>query len=79
MRKTVLNQFKHKVFVSYSHEDDKKYKDYIDLYLLQQSHQVSLLQADTGNASDYIKELIRKKYIDDTTVLVVLVGPTTRL
>jgi hypothetical protein len=79
MQKTVLNHIKHKVFVCYSHEDDKKYKDYIDLYLLQQSCNLSMSQANTGNASDYIKELIRKQHIDDTTVVVVLVGTTTRL
>jgi hypothetical protein len=33
---------------------------------------------DADNSDEYIKQLIQKEYLKDTTVLVVLVGPNTK-
>jgi hypothetical protein len=71
---------RHKVFVSFYHEDDDKYRRKWDettaeIFI---NKSVGKGEIDSDNSDDYIKRLIREQYLDDASVLVVLVGPNTR-
>ena len=71
---------KHKVFISYYHKDDQKYKDYIDAYLSRNIINKSVVEGeyDSENSDEYIKRLIREDKISDSSVVVVLVGLHTK-
>lgn len=71
---------KHKVFISYYHKDDQKYKNYIDTYLSKYiiNKSVSDGEYDSDNSDEYIKRLIREEKISDSSVVVVLVGANTK-
>ena len=71
---------KHKVFLSYYHRDDQKYKDYIDRYLSSNIINKSVADGeyDSENSDSYIKRLIREEKVSDSSVVVVLVGPNTK-
>lgn len=71
---------KHKVFISFYHHDDQRYKNYIDQYLSANiiNKSVSDGEYDPDNSDAYIKRLIREEKISDSSVVVVLVGPNTR-
>jgi hypothetical protein len=72
----------HKVFISYHHAADQAYKDALVRGGAQ--HRIFIDgSVDTGDVRDdledeRIREVIRDDYLRDTTVTVVLVGPTTR-
>lgn len=60
---------KHKVFISYFHEDDQWYKEN-----LEENHAYSMISKSVGDgeinsdiADDYIQRLIQKDYISDTS------------
>lgn len=74
------NKQRHKVFISYYHQDDQIYKDYIDKYLSSNiiNKSVKAGEYDTNNSDEYIKRLIREDKISDSSVVIVLVGPNTR-
>lgn len=68
---------KHKVFISYFHEDDQEYayrlKEFYGDAIIDKS-----LNVDIGYMSkDYILNLIRRERLRDSTVTVVLVGQHT--
>ncbi len=70
---------RHKVFISYYHKEDENYKKkfeelFDDLFI---NKSVNPGDIDSDNSDEYIKQLIQKEYIDDASVLVVLVGPNT--
>lgn len=71
---------KHKTFTSYYHFDDQYYKnEFIKIfgnYIINKS--VGDGEISTDVSTDYIKRLIQQDYINDTSVLVVLVGPNTK-
>lgn len=71
---------KHKVFISFYHKDDQKYKDYIDKYLSGNiiNKSVSNGEYNPDNCDEYIKRLIREDKVSDASVIVVLVGPNTK-
>ena len=74
------NITKRKTFVSYYHNDDQEYKEkfenlFGDLVI---SKSVDVGDIDSDNSDEYIKQLIQKEYLSDTTVLVVLIGPKTK-
>ncbi len=71
---------KHKVFISYYHHDDQKYKDYIDFFLSSNiiNKSVCYGEYDSDNSAEYIKRLIREEKISDSSVVIVLVGPNTK-
>lgn len=75
----IYNQ-KHKVFISFYHHDDQKYKDYIDKYLSSNiiNKSVKSGEYDSDNSDEYIKRLIREEKICDSSVVIVLVGPNTK-
>ena len=66
---------KHKVFISFYHHDDQKYKNYIDTYI---NKSVSDGEYSTDNSDEYIKRMIREDKVSDSSVIVVLVGPNTK-
>lgn len=72
----------HKVFISYHHENDQRYKE--DLVEFGERHSIFIDQSvDTGEILDdlsdqQIREIIRDEYLRDSTVTIVLVGTETR-
>ncbi len=71
---------RHKVFLSFYHRDDQKYKDYIDKYLSGNIVNKSVFEGeyDPDNSDEYIKRLIREDKVSDSSVVIVLVGPNTK-
>ncbi len=77
---TYATRGKHKVFISFYHQDDEYYR-----VLFQQSFRDVFINKsvqpgaiNTEVSTDYIKRLIREGYLDDASVVVVLVGPNTK-
>ena len=71
---------KHKVFISYHHKNDSYYKErfeelFKDTFILKSVNDGDI---DSDNSDDYIKKLIQKDYLSDSSVLVVLVGSATK-
>ena len=74
------NLTKRKSFLSYYHKDDEEYRKkfenlFVDLIV---NKSVNKGDIDTDNSNEYIKQLIQKGYLHDTTVLIVLLGPKTK-
>jgi hypothetical protein len=78
--KLPLNNTKRKTFVSYYHKDDQdsrtKFENLFGDLIVSKS--VEDGDIDSDNSDEYIKQLIQKEYLSDTTVLVVLIGPKTK-
>jgi hypothetical protein len=74
------NDIKRKTFVSYYHKDDQEYRELFEKLFedLIVSKSVEHDDIDSDNSDEYIKQLIQKDYLSDTTVLVVLIGPKTK-
>lgn len=70
---------KHKVFLSYYHDEDQYYRDKFesDFGHLFISKSVNPGDIETDLSTEYIKRLIQEGYITDSSVLAVLVGPKT--
>lgn len=72
----------HKVFISYHHENDQQYKDW--LVDFGQRHKIFIDESvDTGDILDslsdeQIRTKIRDEYLRDSTVTIVLVGTDTK-
>lgn len=70
---------RHKVFISYYHNDDEKHKyrekfeDSFGHIFINKSVEEGDIAPD--NSDGYIKRLIQQNYITDTSVLVVLISP----
>jgi hypothetical protein len=73
-------QDKHKVFVSYYHNDDQAYKNLFEARFgsLFIAKSVEPGDIDSDLSTDYIKQLIQQDYISDASVVLVLVGPKTK-
>lgn len=74
---------KHKVFISYYHQDDQQYKDYLiemakryDVFVDWSVAQDEV--DDTNKTSERVREIIRDEYIKDATVMIVLCGKNTK-
>lgn len=72
----------HKVFISYHHNNDQKYKDALVEFGTRNNLFVDR-SVDTGDISDAlddesIRETIRDEYLRDSTVTIVLVGSETK-
>jgi hypothetical protein len=70
---------RHKVFVSYYHDEDQEYRNRFEerfghLFI---SKSVYPGDINTDASDEYIKRLIQQRYITDSSVLIVLVGPNT--
>lgn len=72
---------RHKLFISYYHKNDEKYRDLFETLFGSMfiNKSVKIGDIDTDISDDYIKRLIQENYITDSSVLVVLVGPNTYL
>ncbi len=71
---------KHKVFISYYHEDDQEYKDRLVQALDSKFVDKSVSQGDIHDESlplDEIRRRIRDDHIADATVTIVLIGRCT--
>ena len=73
---------RHKVFVSYHHKNDQKYRnDFEDLFANQHdimiSKSVQIGDIDTNLKTDTIRQKIRDEYLRDSTVTIVLIGSQT--
>lgn len=72
---------RHKVFISYHHENDQWYKN--EILRLNRLYDIFIDQSvDTGDINDNlndqeIREIIRDNYLRDTTVTILLVGTET--
>ena len=69
-----------KTFVSYYHKDDEGYRTKFDNLFddLVTSKSVEDGDIDSDSSDEYIKQLIQKDFLADTTVLVVLIGAKTK-
>lgn len=74
------NIAKRKTFISYYHYEDQEYKEkFKNLFDDLITHKsVEDGDIDSDNSDEYIKQLIQKGYLSDTTVLVVLIGSNTK-
>lgn len=74
------NITRRKTFISYYHRQDQDYKErFKKLFGDLVTHKsVEDGDIDSDNSDGYIKQLIQKGYLADTTVLVVLIGPNTK-
>ena len=71
---------RHKVFISYFHQDDQEYKNRLIQALESKSVDKSVSQGDIhdeGLPLDEIRRRIRDDHIADATVTIVLIGPCT--
>lgn len=75
-----LIQTKRKTFVSYYHKDDSEYKKkFLSLtedLIVNKSVNDGDINSDISD--EYVKQLIQKEYLHDTTVLIVLLGNKTK-
>ena len=76
----MYNSTKHKVFLSFYHADDQKYKDKLETKFGSCMINKSVMDGeyDSDNSDEYIKRLIREDKISDSSVVVVLVGRNTK-
>lgn len=75
----LLQTSKHKVFISYHHTNDEYYRLLFETLFGNIFINKSVRQndIDTDVSTEYIKRLIQKNYISDSSVVVVLVGSET--
>ena len=74
-----MAEVRHKVFISYYHKDDEKWREKFEELFGETFINKSVKKGDinTDVSTDYIKRLIQMDYLSDSSVLVVLVGPNT--
>jgi hypothetical protein len=74
------NITKRKAFISYYHKDDQFYRDMFEKKFgdLVVNKSVDEGDIDSDNCDDYIKQLIQREYLADSTVIIVFVGPKTK-
>ena len=73
---------RHKVFVSYHHDNDQEYRDlfeglFSDIHDIIVSQSVQIGDIDQNLKTDTIRQKIRDEYLRDSTVTVVLIGAET--
>lgn len=75
-----LNITRRKTFISYYHYEDQLYKEKFKnlFYDLITHKSVEDGDIDSDNSDGYIKQLIQKGYLADTTILIVLIGVNTK-
>lgn len=75
-----LIQTKRKTFVSYYHKDDSEYKkkflNLMDDLIVNKSVEDGDINSNVSD--EYVKQLIQKEYLHDTTVLIVLLSNKTK-
>ena len=73
---------RHKVFVSYHHDNDQGYRDlfeelFSDIHDIMESQSVQIGDIDPNLNVDAVRQQIRDEYLRDSTVTLVLVGAET--
>lgn len=73
---------RHKVFVSYHHDNDQDYRDlfeglFSDIHDIMVSQSVQIGDIDPNLNVDAVRQQIRDEYLRDSTVTLVLVGEET--
>ena len=73
---------RHKVFVSYHHDNDQAYRNlfeelFSDIFDIMVSQSVQIGDLDLSLKTDTIRQKIRDEYLRDSTVTVVLIGAET--
>ena len=75
---------RHKVFISYYHEDDQYYRDEFERLfssrhdiIVSKSVNIGDIDPNDNQTTESVRQQIRDKYIRDATVIVVLVGART--
>lgn len=73
---------RHKVFVSYHHDNDQNYRNIFELrfsnrYDVMMSGSVQMGDVDSDLSDERIRQIIRDNYLRDTSVTVVLIGTQT--
>lgn len=71
---------RHRVFISFYHKDDERYRakferDFGHLFIAKSVQDGAIA---SENSDEYIKRLIREGYLEDASVVIVLVGPKTK-
>lgn len=74
------SRIRHKVFLSYYHRDDQVYRNEFEAKSkhIYATKSVQSGDIDSDNSAHYIKCLIRDGFVEDASIVVVLVGPKTR-
>lgn len=77
-----MNTQRHKVFVSYHHGNDQRYRDefealFAGYYDIMVSKSVQIGDIDSDLNTETIRQKIRDEYLRDSTVTVVLIGTQT--
>lgn len=73
---------RHNVFVSYHHQNDQYYREefeklFNNIYDVMVSKSVQIGDIDPNLPSERVRQIIRDKYLRDSTVTVVLIGSET--
>ena len=73
---------RHKVFVSYYHDEDQSYREgfetlFADIHDIMVSESVEIGDIDPTLSTERVRQIIRDEYLKDSTVTVVLVGAHT--
>lgn len=72
----------HKCFISYYHDEDQKYKDYLSRLAEQKNLfddvSIEIQFDDTGLSTDQVFNIIRDQYLKDSSVTIVILGPCTK-
>lgn len=71
---------KHKIFISYYHDEDQYYKDKLEEILSDEyaiSRSVQIGDINSNNKTEYIHQMIRDNYLSDSSVTIVLIGKNT--
>nr|WP_315212947.1 TIR domain-containing protein [uncultured Flavobacterium sp.] len=71
---------RHKTFLSYYHNEDQLFKEkftslFNDLIIAKSVNDGDI---DSDNSDQYIKKLIQQNHLENTTLLIVLLGPNTK-
>ena len=77
-----LQRHRHKVFVSYHHENDQNYRDrfealFGEIFDIMVSKSVQVGELNPKSKAETIRQNIRDDYLSDSTVTVVLIGTET--
>ena len=77
-----MDEIKHKVFISFYHEDDQCYKNELASFAEENGIFIDCSVAtgdiDENLEDEKIREIIRDEYLKDTSVTILLVGQNTQ-
>lgn len=75
-----MEKTRQKVYISYSHKEGTKYKEYLEETFkdLIQNKTVSDEDLFPQRGADFIDKLIKEEYIDEQTLVIVLISKSTR-